>query len=51
MKVGTTELLKFQRLQRRLKESIRGTVGLLELLWQRVAQYRVDGREERACHG
>ena len=33
MKSGTTELLKFKSLQRRLRESIRGTVGLLELLW------------------
>lgn len=33
MKHTTTSLLKFLKLQRRLKESRRGTVGLLELLW------------------
>jgi len=33
MKSGTTELMKFKRLQRRLGEPLRGTVGLLELLW------------------
>lgn len=33
MKQGTLDKLKFQKLQRRLKESTRGTVGLLEMLW------------------
>lgn len=33
MKQGTTELIKFRKLMRRLKESQRGIVGLLELLW------------------
>ena len=33
MKAGTTENVKFLRLQRRLRESKRGTVGLLEMLW------------------
>jgi hypothetical protein len=33
MKPKTPELLKFKRLSRRLGEGVRGTVGLLELLW------------------
>jgi hypothetical protein len=33
MKSGTMDLLKFKRLQRRLGESTRGVVGLLEMLW------------------
>lgn len=38
MKANTTELIKFRKLQRRLGESIRGVVGLLELLWQTTAK-------------
>jgi hypothetical protein len=38
MKVGTTDLIKFKRLQRRLNESQRGIVGLLELLWAGTAK-------------
>lgn len=38
MKSGTTELLKFVKLQRRLKESKRGVVGLLECLWLATAK-------------
>jgi len=38
MKAGTTELLKFTKLQRRLKDSKRGTIGLLEGLWLAVAK-------------
>jgi hypothetical protein len=38
MKVGTTELVKFKKLQRRLGESVRGIVGLLEMLWAGVAR-------------
>jgi hypothetical protein len=38
MKPSTTELIKFIKLQRRLKESKRGTVGLLELLWNNTAR-------------
>ena len=38
MKNGTTDLLKFKRLQRRLKESTRGLVGLLEMLWMGTAK-------------
>lgn len=33
MKSTTPELMKFKRLQRRLGESTRGVVGMLELLW------------------
>lgn len=33
MKPSTPDLMKFKRLQRKLKESTRGVVGLLELLW------------------
>lgn len=33
MKSSTPELMKFKRLQRRLKESTRAVVGLLEMLW------------------
>jgi hypothetical protein len=38
MKVGTTDLIKFKRLQRSLAESQRGIVGLLELLWAGTAK-------------
>lgn len=38
MKASTPELLKFQKLQRRLGESRRGTIGLLEGLWLGVAK-------------
>jgi hypothetical protein len=38
MKAGTTELLKFVKLQRRLGESRRGIIGLLEGLWLSTAK-------------
>lgn len=38
MKSGTTELLKFVKLQRRLGESRRGIIGLLEGLWLSTAK-------------
>lgn len=38
MKSSTPELMKFQKLQRRLKESRRGIIGLLEGLWLAVAK-------------
>ena len=38
MKAGTTELFKFLKLQRRLGESKRGVVGLLDLLWLATAK-------------
>lgn len=38
MKSSTPELLKFQKLMRRLKESRRGTIGLLEGMWLSVAK-------------
>ena len=38
MKAGTTELLKFIKLQRRLGESRRGIIGLLEGLWLATAK-------------
>ena len=38
MKASTPELMKFQKLQRRLKESRRGIIGLLEGLWIAVAK-------------
>lgn len=38
MKSSTPELLKFQKLQRRLKESRRGTIGLLEGMWLAVGK-------------
>jgi hypothetical protein len=38
MKAGTTELLKFIKLQRRLNESRRGVIGLLEGLWLATAK-------------
>ena len=43
MKSGTTELMKFKRLQRALNESIRGTVGLLEMLWTATAKNCPEG--------
>lgn len=43
MKANTTELVKFLKLQRRLRESKRGTVGLLELLWKATAQQAPRG--------
>lgn len=43
MKPKTSELLKFKRLSRRLSESIRGTVGLLELLWIGTAKNCPEG--------
>lgn len=43
MKHHTPQLLKFQRLQRRLGESKRGLVGLLELLWHGTATQAPDG--------
>ena len=38
MKSSTPELLKFQKLMRRLKESRRGTIGLLEGMWLAVGK-------------
>jgi hypothetical protein len=38
VKANTTELIKFKKLQRKLGESVRGTVGLLEMLWIAVAR-------------
>ncbi len=38
MKLGTLDLTKFKRLVRQLGETIRGTVGLLELIWMRAAK-------------
>jgi hypothetical protein len=38
VKANTTDLIKFKKLQRRLKESVRGVVGLLEMLWQATAK-------------
>ncbi len=38
MKASTPELLKFQKLMRRLKESRRGIIGLLEGLWLATAK-------------
>ncbi len=38
MKTGTPELLKFIKLQRRLQESRRGIIGLLEGLWLATAR-------------
>lgn len=38
MKAGTPELLKFIKLQRRLQESRRGIIGLLEGLWLATAK-------------
>lgn len=43
MKSGTTELMKFKRLQRAIGESVRGTVGLLELLWTATAKNCPEG--------
>ena len=43
MKVGTTELIKFLKLQRRLGQSKIVIVGLLELLWQGTAKNCPDG--------
>ena len=37
MKANTTELVKFKKLQRRLGESVRGVIGILELLWKATA--------------
>ena len=38
MKASTPELMKFQKLQRRLKESRRGIIGLLEGMWLAVGK-------------
>lgn len=38
MKSSTPELMKFQKLQRRLKESRRGVIGLLEGMWLAVGK-------------
>ena len=38
MKSSTPELLKFQKLMRRLRESRRGTIGLLEGMWLAVGK-------------
>lgn len=43
MKHSTPQLLKFQRLQRRLGESKRGLVGMLELLWHGTATQAPQG--------
>jgi len=43
MKHSTPQLLKFQRLQRRLGETKRGLVGLLELLWHGTATQAPQG--------
>jgi hypothetical protein len=50
MKVGTMDLLKFKRLVRRLKESNRGVVGLLEMLWAGVAKNCPRGDIGRFCN-
>ena len=38
MKANTPELMKFKKLQRKLGESRRGTIGLLEGLWIETAR-------------
>lgn len=38
MKANTPELMKFQKLQRRLKESRRGIIGMLEGMWLATAR-------------
>ncbi len=38
MKAGTLESMKFKKLQRRLNETVRGTAGLLECIWQRATK-------------
>lgn len=43
MKANTPELMKFKRLQRRLNDTRRGTVGLLESLWIGVAKNCPEG--------
>ena len=43
MKANTPELMKFKRLQRRLNETRRGIVGLLELLWIGVSKNCPEG--------
>lgn len=43
MKLGTTELIKFQKLQRRLKEPKRSVIGILELLWAATAKQAPRG--------
>lgn len=43
MKANTPELMKFKRLQRKLSESRRGTVGLLESMWIEVSRNCPEG--------
>ena len=43
MKANTPELMKFQRLQRMLRESRRGIIGLLEGMWLAVSKNCPDG--------
>ncbi|TXH55778.1 MAG: hypothetical protein E6Q97_08015, partial [Desulfurellales bacterium] len=43
MKTNTTDLVKFKKLQRRLGESTRGVIGILELLWKATAQQAPRG--------
>lgn len=43
MKANTPELMKFKRLQRRLGETRRGTIGLLESLWIEVSRNCPEG--------
>src|SRR5688572_15869320 len=43
MKPKTSELMKFKQLCRRLGESKRGVVGLLELLWNETAKNCPEG--------
>jgi len=47
MKANTPELMKFKRLQRRLGESRRGTIGLLESLWIEVSRNCPEGNVGR----
>lgn len=47
MKPKTPELLKFKRLSRRLNEGVRGTVGLLEMLWVGTAKNAPEGNVGR----
>jgi len=50
MKSSTPELMKFQKLMRRLKESRRGTIGLLEGMWLAVAKNCPRGDIGRFCN-
>lgn len=46
----TPELMKFKRLQRRLGETTRGTVGLLELMWIQVSKNCPRGDIGKFCN-